>query len=69
VPLIVALCLALPPRSVRAWEAQAGSPPAWKSHWVQSTEPVDMFANADGDASFGQAAANLFFRVDAPVGV
>jgi hypothetical protein len=66
VPLIAALSLALPPGPARAWDAQTGSPPAWKSHWVESTEPVDMFANADGDATFGQAAANMFFRVDAP---
>jgi hypothetical protein len=66
VPLIVGVLLAVPPLSAQAWDSQAGSPPAWQSHWVQTLEPVDIFANADGELSFGQAMANMFFRVDAP---
>jgi hypothetical protein len=65
-PLIVALCLALPPLSAQAWEGPAGSPPGWHAYWVQTIEPVDVFAHAEGDLSFGQAVAKLFFRVDAP---
>jgi hypothetical protein len=65
-PLLVALCLGLPPTVTHAWEAQAGSPPDWKSHWVQTTEPVDVFVAADGDLAFGMVAANMYFRVDAP---
>jgi hypothetical protein len=70
VPLMVAVCLGLMPLWTQAeawaWESTAGSPPAWQSYWVQTSEPVEVFANADGDLAFGQAAANLFFRVDAP---
>jgi hypothetical protein len=66
VPLIVGLCLALTPLSGLAWDGPAGSPPGWQSYWVQTIEPVDVFANAHRDLSFGQAPANLFFRVDAP---
>lgn len=66
VPLIVSLGLAMPPLSASAWDAPAGSPPAWQSHWVQTIEPIDVFANADGELSFGQVATNMFFRVDAP---
>jgi hypothetical protein len=65
-PFIVAMSLALPPLSAQAWDSQAGSPPGWQSHWVQTTERVDVFENATGDLSFGQAARDMFFRVDAP---
>jgi hypothetical protein len=65
VPLVVALW-ASQPLAVHAWEGPAGSPPAWKSHWIQTIEPVTVFANADGDLSVGKAATNQFFRVDAP---
>jgi hypothetical protein len=66
VPLLVALWVSLPSLAARAWESQAGSPPAWQSHWIQTTEPVNVFAQAKGDFSFGEANANQFFRVDAP---
>jgi hypothetical protein len=66
VPLIVALLLSAPPLSAHAWETPAGSPPAWQSYWIQTLEPVEVFANADGDLSLGKVAANQFFRVDAP---
>jgi hypothetical protein len=64
--LIVAMSLTLPPLSAQAWDSQAGSPPGWLSHWVRTTEPVDVFANATGDLGFGQADQDRFFRVDAP---
>jgi hypothetical protein len=66
VPLICALLLSLPPLAARAWEGPAGSPPAWQSHWIQTIEPVDVFTSAAGDLTFGKAAADQFFRVDAP---
>jgi hypothetical protein len=65
-PLIVALCLSLPPVAVHAWEGPAGSPPGWQSHWIQTIEPVDIFTTAAGDLTFGKARADQFFRVDAP---
>jgi hypothetical protein len=65
VRLIVALW-ACQPLGAQAWEGPAGSPPAWKSHWIQTTEAVNVFAHADGDLTVGQAAPNQFFRVDAP---
>jgi hypothetical protein len=62
----IALYLTLHPAAALAWDGPAGSPPAWHSHWVQTVEHVDVFANADGDLALGQAAANWYFRVDAP---
>jgi hypothetical protein len=65
-PSLFTVYLALQPAAALAWEGPAGSPPKWQAHWVQTTERVHVFAHADGDLSFGEAAANLFFRVDAP---
>jgi Transglycosylase SLT domain len=61
-----ALSVTLLPASVLAWDEPAGSPPAWQSHWVKTIEPVEVFADGVGDVSFGRAAENMFFRVDAP---
>jgi hypothetical protein len=49
-----------------AFDEQAGSPPDWNAYWVHTVDQVDVFVEADGDASFGQAAPGQFFRVDAP---
>ena len=49
-----------------AWEAPVGSPPGWQPHWVQTQERADLFTDAVGDTTHGQAAANVYFRVDAP---
>lgn len=63
---VVALCsLAVPGRAL-AWQDPAGSPPGWHARWVQTTDRVDVFVNAFGDSSFGQAPPGRFFRVDAP---
>ena len=63
---LVVLILTLQPVTALAWDGPAGSPPAWRTHWIQTTEPVDVFADAAGDVSFGRAASKMFFRVDAP---
>jgi len=54
------------PAPALAWDGPAGSPPGWRSQWVRTSEPVDVFADAAGDATFGQAAPHMYFRVDAP---
>jgi hypothetical protein len=65
IPVLAFSSLALPSGAF-AWEGPAGSPPGWKSPWVQTVDRVDVFAHADGELSFGQASTGLFFRVDAP---
>ena len=63
---VVAVCsLAVPGRAL-AWDQPAGSPPGWHPGWVQTTDRVDLFVNAFGDTSFGQAPPGMFFRIDAP---
>jgi hypothetical protein len=57
---------AVVPTQASAWEASAGSPPGWQPHWVQSQERANLFTDAVGDTKFGHAAANAYFRVDAP---
>ncbi|MBV9323210.1 MAG: hypothetical protein JO352_05420 [Chloroflexi bacterium] len=57
--------LSLPTRAF-AYDAQAGSPPDWDSYWVHTVERTAVYVEAEGDATFGQAPAGLFFRVDAP---
>jgi hypothetical protein len=64
--MVALVSLALEPTVVRAWEPPAGSPPGWQTHWVQTTGPVAVFANATGDQTFGEAIEGLYFRVDAP---
>ena len=54
------------PTQASAWEAPVGSPPGWQPHWVQTQERADLFTDAVGDTTHGQAAANVYFRVDAP---
>ena len=54
------------PVAAQAWEVPAGSPPGWRSFWVQTSVTADLFADAEGDTTFGRAAAGLYFRVDAP---
>jgi transglycosylase-like protein with SLT domain len=65
VPLLVICSLTLPTPAL-AWDAPVGSPPGWRSYWVQTADVADVFVHADGDATFGAAPAGLFFRVDAP---
>jgi hypothetical protein len=57
--------LALPARAF-AFDAQAGSPPDWRAYWVHSVDWIDVFVEAEGNATFGQLPPGLFFRVDAP---
>ena len=57
---------AVVPTQASAWEAPAGSPPGWQPHWVQTQERADLFTDAVGDTTHGHAAANVYFRVDAP---
>ena len=64
-PLVAVWCLAQPGVAL-AWDSPAGSPPGWQPHWVQTTARVEVFANATGDSSFGQAPPGLYFRIDAP---
>jgi len=64
---VVGLCSTVAPARAAAWDGPAGSPPGWQPYWVQTVESVDVFAHADSDDTFGRAAANLYFRVDAPV--
>lgn len=64
-PVVAVSCLVAPAHAL-AWDAPVGSPPGWQTHWVRTFEPVDVFSHAVGDASFGQAPAGLYFRVDAP---
>ena len=54
------------PGRALAWEPLAGSPPGWQPTWIQTTERVDLYSKAMGDASFGQIPAGFFFRIDAP---
>jgi hypothetical protein len=63
---MIAVYLLLQPVAALAWEGPAGSPPAWQPHWVRTTERATVYAHADGDQSPGEAAPNLYFRVDAP---
>jgi hypothetical protein len=49
-----------------AWDGPAGSPPGWQPHWVVTDRPVDVFAHAEGDTTYGRAATGMYFRVDAP---
>ena len=63
---MLALCLLVLPSQALAWEKPVGSPPEWRSYWVQTADQVDVFVHADGDATFGVAAQGLFLRVDAP---
>ncbi len=65
IPLFGFSSLALPSGAF-AWQPPAGSPPGWHSTWVQTVDRVDVFVHADGDRSFGEAQAGLYFRVDAP---
>jgi hypothetical protein len=60
------LILSFQPVAAHGWDGPAGSPPAWRSHWIETTEAVDVFTDAEGDHSFGRAAPKMFFRVDAP---
>jgi hypothetical protein len=64
-PVVTACALVAPSRAL-AWEPTAGSPPDWRSFWIQNTDPVNLYINAVGDSGFGQIPAGLFFRVDAP---
>jgi hypothetical protein len=64
---VVGLCSTIAPARAAAWDGPAGSPPGWQPYWVQTVEPTDVFAQADGNETFGRTAPNLFFRVDAPV--
>jgi hypothetical protein len=63
---MIAICVLLFPTPALAWDDPAGSPPEWHSYWVKTTDSVDVFVHADGDATFGVAPSGLFFRVDAP---
>ncbi len=65
IPLFGFSSLALPSGAF-AWQPPAGSPPGWHSTWVQTVDRVEVFVHADGDRSFGEAQAGLYFRVDAP---
>jgi hypothetical protein len=58
--------IAAGPPPTFAWEPQAGSPPGWHAHWVQTIERTQLFAAATDDASVGDAPAHTFYRVDAP---
>ncbi len=64
-PLIAVFSFMLPAQAL-AWDNPVGSPPDWRSYWVQTTRQTDVFVHADGEATFGSAAPGLFFRVDAP---
>jgi hypothetical protein len=66
IAFFVVVGFAFQPIAALAWDGPAGSPPAWQPSWVQTVEPVDVYAYAMGDLSFGQAAAKMYFRVDAP---
>ena len=61
------LLMSAGPATALAWDAPAGSPPGWKSHWVQTTDKTQLFAAATDDLVVGDAAAHTFYRVDAPV--
>jgi transglycosylase-like protein with SLT domain len=63
---VVAVCSLAGPNRALAWESPAGSPPGWQPRWIQTTERVDVFVNANGDSSFGEVPAGLYFRIDAP---
>jgi hypothetical protein len=54
------------PATTYAWDQPAGSPPGWRTQWVQTVEKTPLFAAATDDTIVGQAAQNTFFRVDAP---
>lgn len=62
----VALCSLTAPGPALAWSDPVGSPPDWRSYWVQTVDTVEVFSQASGDSSFGQAPPGWFFRVDAP---
>src|SRR5262249_21043084 len=64
-PFVAVCSLATPARAL-AWAEPVGSPPEWRSYWVQTVDSVDVFSEAGGDLSFGQAPHGWFFRVDAP---
>ena len=64
---VATVCSLALPMQALAFDEQAGSPPDWHAYWVQTLDTVDIFVEADGDASFGQAAVGQFFRVDAPI--
>jgi hypothetical protein len=66
VPVLALCALTSPTAPAFAWDGPAGSPPGWRSYWVQTTDQADVFVHATGDATFGTAASGLFFRVDAP---
>ena len=63
---VATVCSLSLPAHAFAYEEQAGSPPEWHAHWVHTVDWVEVYVQADGDTSFGQAAPGLFFRVDAP---
>ena len=63
---LVRLFMADGPATTFAWDAPAGSPPGWQTHWVQTIERTQLFAAATDDFSVGEVAAHTFFRVDAP---
>jgi len=63
---VVAVCSLVVPGPAFAFEAPAGSPPGWQPYWITATAPLDIFVQATGYDSFGQAPPGLFFRVDAP---
>ena len=64
--LCVPLLMAAEPAVTLAWDAPAGSPPGWQTHWVQTTERTQLFGAATDDFAIGDVAAHTFFRVDAP---
>jgi hypothetical protein len=62
----VGACASVLASPAQAWDAPAGSPPGWRTYWVITHEATDVFADADGEISFGRAASGMYFRVDAP---
>jgi hypothetical protein len=64
--LCVPLAMAVGPATTFAWDPQAGSPPGWQAHWVQTSERTQLFAAATDDAAVSDVAAHTFYRVDAP---
>ncbi len=63
---VATVCSLSFPVQAFAFDEQAGSPPDWQVYWVHTLDWAGVFVQADGDASFGEAAPGQFFRVDAP---
>jgi Transglycosylase SLT domain len=55
------------PATTYAWDQPAGSPPGWKSQWIQTVDRAPLYATATDDTVIGQVAKDTYLRVDAPV--